>query len=149
MMEKYWLTERNCTDGKLRDIVARKIDINQQELEKKIESYNKDATVYTHELITGSLTIEIARLAMKWKSDKALEDIARDLDYISDEFAGVRCDIENAIDEQLSKKRLDKINALERKLKESNQHIIELLEWSTIDNEVKHVWENAEKFLAK
>lgn len=94
---------RDIKTKEITNIVKVKLDKTQEELDIIFKEYNEKATHYINEQIKDESTYEIAKFAVKWKSQKTLEDIYRSLDEIYDLVDDVKVDIQDFIDEQKDK----------------------------------------------
>jgi len=82
---------------------------------------------------------------------EALEKEAARKKMIADEVSKIRKECKESCDKVYYRNK--ELEARERRLveclKTTNQHVIELLEWSEIDKDVAHVWANAEDGMYK
>lgn len=91
---------RNILSKEITNITKANIDKTQEEIDELIKKYNEEATQYTNHQIKDDETLELARFAIKWKSEKTLENIYSTLDDIYDEINSAKYEISDYLEEK-------------------------------------------------
>lgn len=102
---KYYFIDRVIETKEIRDLKIYNVDISQAELMEKVSKYNDPASgPMEHIQVHQSLMKEVIDLALDWKSNRGIDDIAEQLSYIEHELYGARCDIQQYLESKGSKK---------------------------------------------
>ena len=102
---EYIYIERNKESGSISSFKSYKVDKTQKEMDELVDKYNNnDEVKVTNEEVKDPKIKEIIKLALKWKSDKTLETISRDIDDVYNEIDNIRYSIDEYLEDLKGKK---------------------------------------------